>query len=241
MKRLFIAVIPAVCFIILIIPVLAFAECPDCHHGDSTCFIDDSGVVYCKGILVSYPADLELSSYVVDSRATQIGSGAFSGNKHVTSVTLQEGIVMIQDFAFEGCTSLTTVHFPETLLIIDDYAFALCNSLEDIKLPHSLYCIGFQAFADTWAMRTIELPASLRFIGDEAFANSHLREVLVYSINITFGYNVFMPEHMEPDANLLIHFLKEVETDEVGNVIPWCEAQAKNDKIRIMFDLVDPE
>lgn len=237
MRQFYLAIILGMCLINIAAPALQTRQCNVCQEKNQNCFVDDVGAVYCKGVMVSYPAELENPSYVVDSRATQIGFGAFSENDYLVNVTIPNGVTIIQEYAFEGCTSLATIDLPQTLLIIDEYAFALCTSLEKIELPSSLYCIGNQAFVDTWKLNSVTLPGSLRFIGNEAFANSHLNEVFVYTTNINYGFNVFTTHHLTSNNNLVIHFLEEVSTEEAGNAILWSDDLLKTPKIRVSFDL----
>lgn len=63
---------------------------------------------------------------------TAIDNGAFSGCTHLTSVTLNNGIVSIGSRAFYGCTSLTEATIPATVTKIGTNVFQKCDSLKTV-------------------------------------------------------------------------------------------------------------
>lgn len=67
-------------------------------------------------------------------RVTAIGSGAFSGNESITSITVPEGILAIKSFAFSECPNLQTVSLPRTVEEMGEGAFADCASLTTIRV-----------------------------------------------------------------------------------------------------------
>ncbi len=235
-----VAIILAI-FFMLHPTVSSAAECEYCNDSNPSCFIDTYGVIYCQGVLVYYPENLELVEYYVDARAHTIGESAFAENEHIQEVIIPNSVVMIDDCAFEGCLALRTVHLPDSLLIIGANAFSICTSLEQIPLPDSLYCIGSQAFCDTWSLHQIVLPESLRFVGAEAFAQSGIQEAFIHSVFIECGYDVFTPSSLDYGKVLLLHFPQEVLSEEIGNVYSWIDQLQKSERIVISFDILDDE
>lgn len=77
---------------------------------------------------------------------------------------------------FKGCSSLSSVTLPQYLLSIDDYAFDGCSSLVDIKLPIYLNSLGYRALADCSKLTSLDLPSSLQNIGSYAFAGCNAME-----------------------------------------------------------------
>lgn len=61
-----------------------------------------------------------------------IGDGAFASYKDITSVSIPEGVVLIEKNAFADCTSLVSVTLPSTLSTIEDGAFAGCYKLFEV-------------------------------------------------------------------------------------------------------------
>ena len=58
-----------------------------------------------------------------------------TGMSHVSSVTLPEGVVLIQDAAFYKCSGLKEINFPQSLQYIGCRAFCQCVQLPAIDLP----------------------------------------------------------------------------------------------------------
>lgn len=77
---------------------------------------------------------------------------------------------------FKGCSSLSSVTLPQYLLSIDDYAFDGCSSLAEIKLPIYLNSLGYRALADCSKLTSLNLPSSLQSIGSYAFAGCNAME-----------------------------------------------------------------
>lgn len=86
-----------------------------------------------------------LKTVVVNSGDT-IAARSFKGCKNLVSVTLSEGIKVIEDSAFEGCTALKTIVIPCGVASIGERAFIGCTSLVDVYIPDSVATIGNAAF-----------------------------------------------------------------------------------------------
>ena len=61
-----------------------------------------------------------------------------TGMSHVSSVTLPEGVVLIQDAAFYKCSGLKEINFPQSLQYIGRRAFCQCVQLPSIDLPQKV-------------------------------------------------------------------------------------------------------
>ena len=233
-----IALVLAICTTLMeLFPFSNAAVCKHCNTSNNECFVDTFGITYCNGVLVSYPEQLELTKYYVDTRCCAIGEGAFSENDFLQDVFIPDGVIVIGDNAFEGCSRLSTVHLPDSLLIIGSNAFTLCTLLEDIDLPLNLHSIGWQAFCDTWSLKEVAFPETLRFVGDEAFAYSGVKEVFVHSVYIQCGYDVFTPDSLKAGDNLMLHFREDVFSEEIGDVSAWIEEIQQVDGITVIFDI----
>ena len=76
-----------------------------------------------------------ITSLVVESGVTTIGSRAFYNCTALTSVTLPEGLTAINVCTFYGCSGLTTLTIPSTVTSIDSNdAFFICTSMTDVYL-----------------------------------------------------------------------------------------------------------
>ena len=103
----------------------------------------------------------------------------------VTTVTLSEGVAVIDEDAFSGAESLTTVNLPSTLAMIKAYAFWECTSLESIELPDSVVSIGANAFENCYALREVKMPAGLLLLSEYAFYSCWALEEIVIPDGIT--------------------------------------------------------
>ena len=102
----------------------------------------------------------------------EIGYGAFSGCRNLTSITIPEGVMSIGSSVFSGCTSLTSITIPYSVTSIGDYAFSDCTSLTSITIPDSVTSIGAFAFIDCTSLTSITIPDSVTFIDRSAFKNT---------------------------------------------------------------------
>ena len=94
---------------------------------------------------------------------------AFYGLRNSKSVVLPNTLKTIGAFAFSGASSLTIVDIPDSVTNIGDSAFARCTSLLQISLPSSLSTIGNLTFHYCSALTNITIPASITSIESYAF------------------------------------------------------------------------
>ena len=86
------------------------------------------------------PSAAKITSLVIPGSVTNIGYSAFSECDHLTSVTFNEGLRMIDDTAFWGCVGLAgqTFTLPTTLEEIGEDAFRNLGGELTLILPRSL-------------------------------------------------------------------------------------------------------
>jgi len=99
-----------------------------------------------------------------------IGIDAFSGCEGLISVTIPEGVTIINWGAFSGCENLVNIVLPDSLKWIKSNAFYYCESLTDITLPTNVTEIGENAFSGCKNLTSIVIPASVTEIGKSAFS-----------------------------------------------------------------------
>ena len=101
------------------------------------------------GVLTEYKGSggsVTVPSKIGSSSVTSIGSGAFSGNTSLRSVSLPVGVKKIGQEAFADCTALTSVSLPSTLESVGAGAFYGCSSLKTVTIPDSVTSIGDGVF-----------------------------------------------------------------------------------------------
>lgn len=113
--------------------------------------------------------DSGLTSIVIPSGVTSIGSYAFSGCSSLTSIELPEGITSIPSFMCWRCGALTDVNIPDGVTEIKDNAFNNCPSLVRMDLPNGLTYIGTNAFWSCSNLESVRMPDSVTTIKSGVF------------------------------------------------------------------------
>lgn len=85
-----------------------------------------------------------------------------SGNGHLTSVEIPEGVLAVGVHAFEN-SGLQTISLPDSLTGIDDYSFAGCG-FSEINLPDGLEVIGQYAFQNCKNLESIVIPEGIHSV-----------------------------------------------------------------------------
>ena len=141
-----------------------------------TKIVDDFVVDITKGEIVKYigtKVDLTVpSSFNIDGKECKINSifeSAFSRNKNIKNVNIQQGITSIGRAAFNSCSSLTSITIPESVTSIGDFAFGGCTSLRSITIPGVVTEIRWGTFSGCKSLTSITMPESITRINTSAF------------------------------------------------------------------------
>lgn len=118
----------------------------------------------------------------------QIGRCAFKSSE-ITSLTLSEGIEVIEQDICEGCNMLTSLSLPSTLKSIGYAAFWSCNGLTSVDLPEGLTELGNQVFAYCDGLKRVDLPSTLTQIGERIFDGTNSLTAVVSRITQPFATN----------------------------------------------------
>ena len=153
---------------------------------------------------------------------TEIGEGAFSNCRGLTSVSIPESITYIASNAFANSSwydnqpnglvyagliaykykgkmpDNTTISIKDGTIGIGEGAFSGCSNLASITLPNSITTIGSSAFQGCGNLTSINIPESLTHIGIGAFAGTpwfnNQADGLVYVGKIAYQYKGTMLE-----------------------------------------------
>ncbi len=115
-----------------------------------------------------------LTSLVIPTEVTGIGSEAFYGNLSLASVTFNDKLATTGASAFAGCTSLLSVSLPASLTKIGDKMFEGCTSLSSATLPDEWESLGNYMFRYCSALTTVNLPSLLEDTGNYTFEETAL-------------------------------------------------------------------
>ena len=144
------------------VPLLMLLVLPYVVHPDGFLYTKDHGAVTITGYSGSGGAMI-VPGTIEGLPVTRIGSYAFSGETPVTSVTISEGVLVVELSAFFSNQNLTNVVIPSSARIISG-AFSYCYSLSaftvDERNPHHSTLDGVLYDRNRTAL--IEYPAGKR-------------------------------------------------------------------------------
>ena len=113
-----------------------------------------------------------LSSVTIPASVTVIGEYAFY-NSGITSLSVPDKVVTIENDAFAKCAALKSVVFHSAALDLPIRAFRNCTALTTITLPTVVENIGAYAF-DGCALSKLTIPATVTTLGEYAFKGNPL-------------------------------------------------------------------
>ena len=161
-----------------------FVNTPVSAECDSTSSITSGDVTNLLDL-----AELEIGDCV--TAITLAAIAEWSNGCPISSLTLGNSIVTIEDYAFWKCANLPNVTFPNTLTTIGCMAFYMCNSLTSVTIPDSVTRIDGGAFGYCSNLQTVTIGSGVTAIGTSgnwssagsAFFNCH--SITSVTINAT--------------------------------------------------------
>lgn len=121
-----------------------------------------------------------------------IAEEAFYACDDVTSITLPEGLKIIERNAFENMSGLVEIVIPESVCSIGDGALCCCENLQKVTLPSSIKHIPDNLLESCGSLKEIFLPKGVKSLGESCFAACvSLRKVVLPEGLEEIGSNVF--------------------------------------------------
>mgnify|MGYP003294396081 CR=1 FL=1 len=127
-----------------------------------------------EAVLCSYngtATEITVPATIDGLPVTELGWGlgsCFSGVADtLKSVTIEDGIPLINNSAFKNCTALTKIEIPSSVTFLGFSAFEGCTSLSEVIFNEGLKSIGRYAFLNT-ALTSVVLPASVTVIEEDS-------------------------------------------------------------------------
>ena len=128
-----------------------------------------------------------ITSVVVESGVTGIGSYAFYESPNLKSVSIPNSVTGIGSYAFYDSPNLKSVSIPNSVTGIGSYAFYHCLGLTSVRIPNSVTSIERAAFLACSGLTSVSISSSVTVIGINAFNRcSGLKTITVDANNVTY-------------------------------------------------------
>lgn len=101
--------------------------------------------------------DRTITSIVIPSGMTNIGSQVFNQCRDLVRVTIPNSVTNIGSYAFCNCNSLVDINIPDSMLSLQANTFINCNSLTDITIPSSVTRVASTTFSGCTSLTNVTL------------------------------------------------------------------------------------
>ena len=133
-----------------------------------------------------------LTSVTIPNSIISLEEGSFSGCSNLTSVTIPNSIISLKDGLFTGCSNLVAVTIPNSIVTIGSTTFAGCVSLTSMTIPNSVVSIGDLAFCACNSLSNLTLSDKLATIGKASFSECHnLKSLVIPASVLKIGADAF--------------------------------------------------
>ncbi|MFD1613910.1 leucine-rich repeat domain-containing protein [Gelatiniphilus marinus] len=132
---------------------------------------------------------------------TAIGYEAFRGCLSVTSISLPNSIITIEDYAFRDCRGITSMILPDSVTSIGEGAFLYCTKLVSVNIPDKITTISMSTFAYCQDLTSITIPESVQSIGTYAFSSCD--SLATVNINVVSPINITIHRFWNLDLSLI--------------------------------------
>lgn len=93
----------------------------------------------------------------------------YSKSEVITSVVIDSGVTGIGTYAFSYFFSLQSISIPKSVTKIGGHAFEYCQELNDVVIPDGVTAIEESTFEHCYRLESITIPAGVTSIGEYAF------------------------------------------------------------------------
>ena len=161
------------------------------ENGEIITFPSDAMSLFGSSI-TSHTMSGKTGTITFSSNISFIGKKAFAEKYFLTSITLPETIVVIDEEAFRDCWYLQDFKVPSSVTAIGKDAFANCYKITGISLPSAVKTIPEGAFRGCAAMRSVSFGNQVTGIGNKAFADCNkLADLTIPASVKSIGNNAF--------------------------------------------------
>ncbi|MFI3255557.1 MAG: leucine-rich repeat domain-containing protein, partial [Eubacteriales bacterium] len=110
-----------------------------------------------------------LSELADGTKIVSIGHSKSAGFQPLRKITLEEGIVTLEEKAFCYCSTLEEIILPESLETLGNGAFSLCERLKSITIPKNVKELSRACFYRCRTLEEVVLQEGLLSVADFAF------------------------------------------------------------------------
>ena len=107
---------------------------------------------------VADPLKLVIPAQINGMAVSMVNGFAFQGNRHIVSVTIEEGVRYVGREAFSECSNVAYIVLPESLTALEGYCFNDNRKVVEVVLPHGLQDVGMNPFASCQRLEKFILP-----------------------------------------------------------------------------------
>ena len=120
-----------------------------------------------------------------------IGENACSRMNWITTISIPDTVVQIDDGAFSLCLRLKEIQFGSGNVAYGSGVFGRCYTLEEVSLPDNMKEIPQNMFAYDSALKKVHIPEGVTNIGDGAFESSGISSITLPNNLTTVGERAF--------------------------------------------------
>ena len=110
-----------------------------------------------------------ISTATVHENCVAIDEQAFLDCKSLKEVNMPAGLKHLSGRAFQNCSALKSIDIPSGIKIINYICFSGCTSLETVSLHDGLIYIEPSVFSNCTSLKSIDIPESVIYLGSGAF------------------------------------------------------------------------
>ena len=122
----------------------------------------------------------------------EIGVETFKQCKNLTTITIPQNVIWIEESAFSGCNSLVDIIIPTDVTWIGSSAFLNCSRLENITIPNNVIVLGNSAFQGCTNLTTAIISNNITKIGVSTFSGcSNLTQIIIPQNVTSIGSSAF--------------------------------------------------
>lgn len=151
------AVLVAVTIILAVVPLGIFTATALAYTPEEIYTFQQFNTEYGEGVAITgvtehfKGGDVTLPATLNEQPVVTISNDAFYNNQTITSVTIPEGVALMQSWAFAFCENLKSVSLPASLKQIYPDAFYGSNAIESVKVAagNTAYSVAGNCLIDT--------------------------------------------------------------------------------------------